>query len=150
MALNPAYVGKQYPQTPPYEVGREHIREFATAIGDTNPAYHNADAARELGHPDIIAPPTYPFILTMKAMALAIFDPDLGLDYARVVHGEQHFDYERPIRAGDSLTVSTTIADISTKGSNEYLTTRSEVRTDDGELVVTTSEVIVSRGTGSE
>lgn len=149
MALNPAYVGKQYPTTPEYEVAREHIREFATAIGDTNPAYHNADAARELGHPDIIAPPTFPFTLTMKAMALAMFDPELGLDYGRVVHGEQHFDYERPVRAGDRLTVSTTIAEIRAHGTNEYLTTRSEVRTVDGELVVTTQEVIVSRGTGA-
>lgn len=150
MPLNPAYVGKEYPATPEYEVGREHIRDFATAIGDTNPAYHNADAAREFGHPDIIAPPTFPFTLTMKVMALAMFDPELGLDYGRVVHGEQHFDYERPIHAGDRLIVTTRIADIATRNRNEYLTTRSEVRTVDGELVVTTSEVIVSRGTGED
>ena len=90
---------------PAYHVGREQIREFATAIGDNNPAYYNVDAARVLGYQDLIAPPTYPFTLTMRAMATAIFDPDLGLDYSRVVHGEQHFEYERPISAGDELVV---------------------------------------------
>ena len=148
--LNPGYVGKAYPATPGYLVGREHIRDFATAIGDNNPVFHNVDVARELGYPDLIAPPTFPFTLTMKAMAMAMFDPELGLDYGRVVHGEQHFEYTRPICAGDELVVSTVIADIHSSGKNEFLTTRSEVSTVAGELVVTTSEVIVSRGTAVE
>jgi acyl dehydratase len=147
MPINPDYIGREYPPTPEYEVGREHIRDFATAIGDHNPAYTNVDAAQELGHPDLIAPPTFPFTLTMKAMAMAMFDPDLGLDYGRVVHGEQHFDYQRPIHAGDRLVVHASIADVATHGANEYLTTESQVTTVDGELVVTTREVIVSRGT---
>ena len=147
MAINREFVGKTYPDTPEFDVGRETIRDFANAIGDTNPAYHNVDAARELGHPDLIAPPTFPFVLTMKAMARAMFDPDLGMDYARVVHGEQHFDYERPIHAGDRLVVSASIAEIRSSGRNEYLTTRSELMTGSGELVCTTHEVIVSRGT---
>lgn len=147
MALNPAYVGKTYPATPEYDVGRETIREFATAIGDMNPAYHNVDAAREFGHRDLVAPPTFAFVLTMKAMAMAMFDPDLGLDYALVVHGEQHFDYTRPICAGDRLIVSPTLAALETKGRNEYLTTRCEVTTVAGDPVCVTHEVIVSRGT---
>jgi len=147
MAINPEYIGKEYPPTPVYDVGREQIRDFAISIGDHNPIYTNVDAAREFGHPDLIAPPTYPFTLTMKAMAMAMFDPDLGLDYGRVVHGEQHFDYERPIHAGDQLVVTTVLEDIRTSGRNEFLTTRSRVTTVAGELVVTTREVIVSRGT---
>ncbi len=147
MALNPAFVGKEYPSSPPYLVGREHIRDYATAIGDHNPVFHNVDAARELGYPDLVAPPTFAFTLTMKAIAMAMFDPDLGLDYGRVVHGEQHFDYERPICAGDELTVGAVVADIHTAGRNEFVTTRSSVTTVAGELVVTTREVIVSRGT---
>ena len=134
---------------PPYQVGREQIREFATAIGDNNPAYYNVDAARVLGYMDLIAPPPYPFTLTMRAMATAIFDPDLGLDYGRVVHGEQHFLYERPISAGDELVVRAQIASIETRGSNELLTTKCRVQTIQDELVVTTSEVIVSRGTAA-
>lgn len=150
MPLNPDYVGKTYPATPGYLVGREHIRDFATAIGDNNPVFHNLDVARELGYRDLIAPPTFAFTLTMKAMAMAMFDPELGMDYGRVVHGEQHFDYQRPICAGDELTVSTVIADIHSSGRNEFLTTRSEVSTVAGELVVTTAEIIASRGTAPE
>ncbi len=150
MPLNASFVGKAYPPMPAYLVGREHIRDYATAIGDLDPAFHNVDAARELGYPDLIAPPTFAFSLTMKAMAMAMFDPDLGLDYGRVVHGEQHFAYERPICAGDELTVSCVIAEIRSSGRNEYLTTRSEVSTVEGELVVTTREVIVSRGTATD
>ena len=147
MPLNATFVGKEYPPMPAYHVGREQIREFATAIGDNNPAYYNVDAARVLGYQDLIAPPTYPFTLTMRAMATAIFDPDLGLDYSRVVHGEQHFEYERPISAGDELVVRAQIASIEARDRNEFLTTRCRVQTVQDELVVTTSEVIVSRGT---
>ena len=91
MALNPAFIGKTYPPSQPYLVGREKVREFAVAIGDSNPAYHDVAAARALGHDDVLAPPTFPFVLSMKAMAVAMFDPELGLDYSRVVHGEQRF-----------------------------------------------------------
>ena len=128
-------------------MGREHIRDYAAAIGDLNPAYHNVDAARELGHRDLIAPPTYPFTLTMRAMTTAVLDPDLGLNYGQVVHGEQSFDYVRPVTAGDELVVQARIAAIEVKGINELLTTECRVETVTGELVVTTREVIVSRGT---
>ena len=147
MPLDHSYLGKEYPATPAYQVGREHIRDYAAAIGDLNPAYHNVDAARELGHRDLIAPPTYPFTLTMRAMTTTVLDPDLGLNYGQVVHGEQSFDYVRPVTAGDELVVQARIAAIEVKGINELLTTECRVQTVTGELVVTTREVIVSRGT---
>jgi acyl dehydratase len=149
MVLNPEAVAKRYPPTAEYEVCREHIREFATAIGDHNPAYHNVDAAQELGHPDIIAPPTYAFSVTMRATTLIMFDPDLGLEYGRVVHGEQSFTFHRPITAGDRLTVTAVIEDIGTKGRNEYLVSRSEIVTVEGEPVATTRELLISRGTAA-
>ena len=91
MALDQSFVGRTYPPTPPYEVGREKIREFAEAIGDANPAYRDPEAARALGHPDVIAPPTFGIVLSMTAGRQVIADPELGLDYSRVVHGEQRF-----------------------------------------------------------
>lgn len=147
MALNPDYVGKQYPPLPAYEVGREKVREFATAVGEGSPLCHDVAAARAAGYPDVIAPPTFAFVLSMKAMAGAMFDPDLGLDYSRVVHGEQRFDHRRPIHAGDSIVVSARIADITQRGSNEFLTTECRLTDNDGHLVALTNEVIVSRGT---
>ena len=77
--------------TSPYEVGREKIREFADAVGDMNPVYRDPAAARALGYPDVIAPPTFPIVLTLTAGHQVITDPDFGLDYSKVVHGEQRF-----------------------------------------------------------
>lgn len=149
MTLNTAFIGKTYPDTEPYLIGREKVREFATAIGDSSPVFHDRAAARELGYADLPAPPTFAFALTMKAMAAAMFDPDLGLDYARVVHGEQSFDYRRPLQAGDEVVVKSFIADIHTRGRNEFLVTQADVVTVAGELVVSTRSVIASRGTAS-
>ncbi|MCU0297980.1 MAG: MaoC family dehydratase N-terminal domain-containing protein [Candidatus Nanopelagicales bacterium] len=149
MPLNPEFIGKRYPDTDPYLIGREKIREFATAIGDSSPVFHSLDAARALGYPDLPAPPTFAFSLTMKAMATAMFDPELGLDYARVVHGEQGFEYKRPMTAGDEVVVKSFIADITARGRNEYLTTQADVVTVSGELLVSTRSIIASRGTAA-
>lgn len=149
MSLNPEFVGKTYPDTEPYLVGREKVREFATAVGDQSPVFHDLAAARELGYQDLPAPPTFAFVLTMKAMATAMFDPELGLNYALVVHGEQDFEYSRPLQAGDEVVVKSFIADIHSRGSNEFLVTQADVVTLTGELVVSTRSVIVSRGTAA-
>jgi acyl dehydratase len=149
MTLNAAYVGKVYPTTPAYLVGREKIREFAAAIGDDNPAFHDLDAARALGLPDLMAPPTFPFVITMRAMTAAMFDPEIGLDYGRVVHGEQSFEYARPLVAGDEVVVEASIESIDSTGRNERMTVLAVVRTVEGEQVVTTRSVLVSRGTGA-
>ncbi|MDQ1248795.1 MAG: hypothetical protein QG597_3169 [Actinomycetota bacterium] len=148
MSLKSAYVGKVYPITEPYLVGREKVREFARAIGDHHPAYRDVSAARVYGLRDVLAPPTFPFIVTMQAMNKAMFDPEIGLDYARVVHGEQSFEYIRPLVAGDEVVVHASIEAIDSAGRNEFLTVRSDVRTVDGDPVVTTRSVLVSRGTG--
>ena len=146
MALDPSFVGKHYPPTEPYEVGREKIREFADAIGDPHPAYRDLAAARALGHPDLIAPPTFPIVVTMRAAGQVISDPALGLDYSRVVHGEQRFSYRRPVRAGDVLTVTVTVEDIRSAAGNDLITTRGVVATVEGEHVVTARSTLVSRG----
>jgi acyl dehydratase len=148
MAIDPAHTGRSYPATPPYDVGVEKIREFADAIGDPNPAYRDSAAARALGHPDVIAPPTFPFVLTFKASRAIINDPELGIDYSRVVHGEERFTYSRPVHAGDSLTVEVTIDSIRSAGGHDMVTSRSEVSTTDGEHVVTALSTLVIRGEG--
>jgi len=147
MPLNPEFVGRTYPASAPYAVGREKVREFATAIGDRNPAFHDVEAARGLGYADIIAPPTFPVVISMRAMAAAMFDPDLGLDYSRVVHGEQRFEYSRPVTAGDSLVCVASIENIRSAAGNDMITVKGEISTEAGEHVVTTYAIIVSRGT---
>lgn len=145
MPLDPSFIGKSYPPTAPYAVSREKIAEFADAIGDPNTAYRDPAAARSLGYPDVVAPPTFPIVLTNRATRQVIFDPQLGLDYSRVVHGEQHFTYSRPMRAGDVLTVTITVDNIRSAAGNDILTTRSDVSTIDGEHVVTALSTLVAR-----
>jgi acyl dehydratase len=147
VALDQSFIGREYPPTPPYEVGREKIREFADAIGDLNPAYRDPEAARALGHPDVIAPPTFGIVLSMRASGQVIGDPELGLDYTRVVHGEQRFVFARPIRAGDRLTVTVTVEGIRAAAGNDMVTTRGDVSTVEGEKVFTAYSTLVARGT---
>jgi acyl dehydratase len=145
VALNPEFVGRVYPASSTYVVGREKIREFATAVGDRNPAFHDVEAARALGYPDLVAPPTFSIILSMRASESVVFDPDLGLDYTRVVHGEQRFSLARPIVAGDELLVQTTIDGIRTMAGNDMITTRADFTTVAGEHVGSATSLLVSR-----
>jgi len=146
MPLDPSYVGRTYPPTAPYQVGREKIREFATAIGATDPVYHDPEAARALGYPDVIAPPTFPVVITVASGQRIIDDPGLGVDYSRVVHGDQRFAYRRPVVAGDELVCTSQIEEITSRGGHDFLPTRTEVTTVDGEAVVTVWSKLVVRG----
>jgi acyl dehydratase len=146
MPVNPSFVGRSYPPTPPYRVSREKIGEFADAINDPNPAYRSADAARALGHRDVLAPPTFPIILTLPAGGQFTTDPEAQIDYGRVVHGEQRFVHARPVVAGDVLSVTLHIDDIRVAAGNDLITTRTEVHDETGELVTTAYAVIVVRG----
>ncbi len=147
MPLDQSFVGKVYPPTQPYEVGREKIREFAEAIGEDNPVHLDRAAAQALGYPDVIAPPTFPIVLAMRAGTQVINDPGLGLDYSKVVHGEEKFSYTRPIQAGDVLTVTVSVESIRSAAGNDLITTRGDISTVDGEPVVTAYSTLVARGT---
>ncbi|HST48404.1 FAS1-like dehydratase domain-containing protein [Jatrophihabitans sp.] len=149
MPLDESYVGRVYPPTAPYEVGREKIREFADAIGDRNPAYRDPAAAKALGYSDVIAPPTFPIVLSTPAAHQVIRDPELGLDYSKVVHGEQQFSYQRPVQAGDVLQVTVRVESIRMAAGNDLISTRGDVTTVDGELVVTAFSTLVARGTAT-
>jgi acyl dehydratase len=150
MPLDQSFVGRTYPPTEPYEVGREKIREFADAIADPNPAYRDPEAAKALGYPDVVAPPTFAIVLSMRAGGQVIFDPALGLDYTRVVHGEQRFVYSRPVRAGDRLVAVVSVENIRSRAGNDIISTKGEIATDDGEHVVTAYSTLVARGTAEE
>jgi|SRR5450432_501533 acyl dehydratase len=145
MPLDPSFTGRSYPPTAPYQVGREKIREFAAAIGDANPVYSDVEAARALGHPDLVAPPTFAIVLSMHAGRQVVMDPALGLDYTRVVHGEQRFAYTRPIFAGDELSVVVTVEKIRSMAGSDIITTRGDIATMDGEAVCRAYSTLVAR-----
>jgi acyl dehydratase len=149
MPLDPSFAGQTFPPAEPYEVGREKIREFALAVGDLNPLYLDASAARAAGYPDVIAPPTFATILFILATDSIIHDPALGLDYSRVVHGDQGFSYRRPIHAGDHLQAVVRIDSIRSLGGNQVLGMSADFATLDGEHVFTVSSTLVERGAPS-
>jgi acyl dehydratase len=146
MPLDQSFVGRSYPPTAPYLVGREKIREFAEAIGATEAEYHDPEAARAIGYADVVAPPTFPVVITMAASRQIIADPELGMDYTRVVHGDQKFAYTRPVVAGDALVCVNSVDDITQRGGHDFITTRTEVTTEAGEPVVTVWSKLVQRG----
>ncbi len=147
MGVNPDIAGRAYPPARVYEVGREKIAEFAAAIGSDDPLHTDPVAARAAGHPDVVAPPTFAIALTLEAANVVLADPEVALDYSRVVHGEQRFTHHRPIRAGDRLVATTTIDAVRSVGGNDLLTTRVDVATEDGEPVCSATSMLVARGT---
>ena len=146
MALDPGLVGRSYPPSAVYEVGRAKIAEFADALGDTDPVHRDPAAARAAGHPDVIAPPTFAIVVTLGAADVVLADPEVELDYSRVVHGEQRFTHHRPIRAGDRLVATTTIDAARSVAGNDLLTARVDLATEDGEAVCTATSMLVARG----
>jgi acyl dehydratase len=147
MALDRALVGRSYPPSAVYEVGRAKLAEFATAIGSDDPVHRDPESARAAGYPDVIAPPTFAIVLTLEAANVVLTDPEVELDYSRVVHGEQRFTHHRPIRAGDRLVATTTIDAVRSVAGNDLLTTRVDVATEDGEAVCSATSMLVARGT---
>ncbi len=148
MAINQEFIGRTYPPTEVYSVGREKIREFAKALGESAPCYFDVEYARALGYPDLVAPPTFAIVFTMQAGGQVIHDPELGLDYTRVVHGEQRFVQNRPIFAGDEITSTVSVDSIRSAAGNDMITVKTQVHATSGELVATVYTLLVSRGVG--
>ena len=149
MALNRDFIGREFPATEPFIVGREHVRDFARAIGDSNPLCTDLEAARAAGYRDLVAPPTFLTVLQFRRPTAAMLDPALGLDYSRVVHGEQRFELYRPLCAGDEIVSVSRIGDIRDAGRNELMSVETEVTTTDGERVGKAVSTVVSRGTAA-
>ena len=149
MGVDASFAGRTYPPEGVWEVGRERIREFADAVGAADACHRDPDAARALGYPDVIAPPTFAVIVAQRSDARLVTDPAAGIDYSRVVHGEQRFAHHRPIRAGDRLVATLTVDSVKQAGGHAMVTTRSEIATEAGEPVCTATSTIVIRGEDS-
>jgi acyl dehydratase len=143
--VNASFAGRTYPPTPPYEVGREKIREFAEVAGE-HPFHVDPEAARAAGYPDVIAPPTFAVIIAQRSDAQLVRHPEAGIDYSRVVHGEQSFQHHRPIVAGDRLVAELHVDSVRSAGGHSMVTTRSEISTEAGEPVCTATSTLVVRG----
>jgi acyl dehydratase len=116
------------------------------ATGEQSPICHDPAAARAAGHADIVAPTTFPIVVTLNAMGDAVTDPSVGVDWSRVVHGDQRFSYDRPIVAGDELTVHTVIESIKTLAGNDMITLRGDLFDAAGLPIGSTWTSLVQRG----
>ncbi|MDG4834385.1 MaoC family dehydratase N-terminal domain-containing protein [Solwaraspora sp. WMMD1047] len=148
--MNRGYVGRQFTDPEEYEVSREAIRAFADATGHESAVHRDVAAARAAGHPDVIAPPTFPVIVTRAANRRVTADPALRLDYDRVLHGSQSFTISRCARPGDRLTVTVHIDDIRDAGAHELIELRDEVRTAAGEHLCTARSTLIVVSTGGQ
>jgi acyl dehydratase len=134
VAVNTGVIGKTYPATT-YAVGREKIREYALAVGESNPLYLDVQAARAAGHADVVAPPMFAVVYSLPAVAPALFDPEVGIDFARMVHGGQEFTWGPLVVAGDEITTTATVSDVSERGANGFFVFESTSCNQRGETV---------------
>jgi acyl dehydratase len=148
-SVNLEFIGREYPATAPYQVGREKIAEFARAIGSDNPACFSQEAARGLGYPDVVAPTTFAVVVAQAAEAQYIQDPEARIDFSRVVHADERFTYTRPIFAGDELVSVVHVDKIVERAGLAMITTRVEISAlvaDGSEHVVTVTSTLAVRG----
>ena len=136
MALKTDAVGKTYPPVT-YAVGREKVREYASAVGEEAPVHHDPEAARAAGHADVVAPPMFAVVYASKAMMPALFDPEVGIDFARMVHGGQEFTWGPPVVAGDEIDTEVEVKDVSERGGLQFFVFESRSTNQDGETVCT-------------
>ena len=144
--MNPELQGRAFAPTAPYLVGREKVREFARAVFSTSPLNFDPEAARTAGYADVVAPPTFPIVVQEATLAQLLAEPDAGIDFTRVVHGDQRFSYTRPIVAGDELTATLAVTSIKSLGGHSMITSESTIVDATGAHVVTATSTLVVRG----
>lgn len=146
MAVNTDFVGRTYPPSGPYAVTAADIAAFAAAVGAGDPIHTDAAAARAAGYADVVAPPTMAVIYEQLANREYVADPAAGIDYARVVHGEESFVHHRPMVAGDEVSAVTTVASIRQAGGHAMITLVTELSDGNAQPLTTATSTIVVRG----
>ncbi len=145
MPVNTTAVGKKY-EPVVYAVGREKIREYARAVGETDPVYLEVEAARAAGYADVVAPPMFAVVYSAPAVGPPIFDPEIELNFAMMVHGAQEFEWGAPVVAGDEITTTASVKDISEEGGRGYYVFESISTNQRGEQVCRGTWTNIVRG----
>lgn len=144
--MNPELVGRAFPPTASYLVGREKVREFARAVLADAPQHFDPAAAQALGYRDVVAPPTFAMVVQDLTMQQLLAIEDSGIALERTVHAEQRFRYSRPIVAGDELTAQLSITGIRAFGAGAMVTSEAEITDAEGAHVVTATSVLLVGG----
>jgi len=147
MAIKTEAVGKSYPPVT-YAVGREKVKEYASAVGETLPIHLDHEAAREAGYADVVAPPMFAVVYSSRAVAPAILDPEVGLDFAMMVHGAQEFVWGPLVVAGDEITTTGTVKEITDRGEMGFYVFETVSLNQRGETVCTGTWTNIVRGGG--
>jgi len=140
-----SYVGRTLAPAPAYRVSREKITEFARAIGEDAVVCVDPEKARDAGHPDVVAPPTFTVTFTMPLIEAFLRDPAFGWDYARMVHADQSITLHRPVYGGDELVTTIHVEDLSTRAGSHLLTLRCDIADTAGAAVATSRAVLVTK-----
>jgi acyl dehydratase len=139
------FIGKEYEPTV-YEIGREKMREYARAVGDDNPLIMDNVVGKASEYGDCIAPPVFASVYNLMGAAQLFFDPEVKMNMAMLVHGEQEFEFHKPVKPGDVITTTGRIADIIKKGNNDLVSYEARSVNQDGELVTVGRATFVVRG----
>jgi hypothetical protein len=128
--LNPDSVGRTFEGAELVTVSQSEINAFCAVLSESNTT---------------VAPPTFSIRITLEQFQEILSSPEIGLDWSRVVHGDQRFEIKRPIIGGDSFKVSSTIESYKVSSGNEIVSVRSDLHSNN-ELVVSTWSTLVVRG----
>ena len=145
MTISTAAVGREFPPFE-YQVGREKIREYATAVGFEEAIHFDPDEAREAGFRDVVAPPMFCVVYSAGAIGPALFDPEVGMDFARMVHGAQAFEWGEPVCSGDLITTTATCISIEERDNKGFYVFESRSVNGDGAETVRGTWTNIVRG----
>jgi acyl dehydratase len=145
MPVRTEAIGKSYPPAV-YAVGREKVKEYAAAVGETNPVHLDHEAARAAGYADVVAPPMFAVVYSAPVMGPAIFDPEVGIDFGAMVHGGQEFVWGDLVVAGDEITTTATVKDIRESDGRGFYVFETVSRRGDGATVCTGTWTNIVRG----
>jgi acyl dehydratase len=129
-----------------YKIGREKIREYANAVGLTDAVHFDRAAAEAAGYRDIVAPPMFAVVYAAGAIGPAIFDPEIGINFAMMVHGSQEFVWSEPAVDGDTITTTGSFKDYRETAGMKFYVFETVSRNQDGAEVCRATWTNIVRG----
>jgi acyl dehydratase len=145
MAIKTEAVGKEFPTTT-YEVGKEKIGEYARVLGIENPVHFDREAARAAGYRDVVAPPMFCVVYASPAVGPAMFDPEVEMNFAAMVHGGQEFVWDEPACSGDEISTTAKVLEIYEKDGKGFYIFETNSVNQNGDQVVKGTWTSIVRG----